>query len=65
MISGTNQGNEEMLKMLKMCQETKKNLMKDNSDLFFQMIFDLQDQKKKEGQQEERQTILMPRVIEE
>ena len=62
MISGTNQGNEEMLKM---CQETKKNLMKDNSDLFFQMIFDLQDQKKKEGQQEERQTILMPRVIEE
>ena len=39
--------------------------MKDNSDLFFQMIFDLQDQKKKEGQQEERQTILMPRVIEE
>ena len=51
--------------MLKMCQETKKNLMKDNSDLFFQMIFDLQDQKKKEGQQEERKTILMPRVIEE
>ena len=62
MISDTHQGNE---KMLKMCQETKKNLMKDNSDLFFQMIFDLQDQKKKEGQQEDRQTILMPRVIEE
>ena len=64
MISDTQQG-DELTQNLKMCQETKKNLMKDNSDLFFQMIFDLQDQKKQEGQQEERQTILIPRVIEE
>ena len=33
------------------CFETKKKLMK-YSDLFFQMIFDLQDKKKKDGEQE-------------
>ena len=45
----------EKERLMKQCEVTKKQLMS-YSDLFFQMIFDLQDEKKND---------LIPRVIEE